>query len=86
LLGELAGAIARERAGKEVANFGGLGLEQHGQCGRVVFAPDAFSVRIFSQPARWSASSCNSGDWSLVLTLAYQTRIRHLCSRNSSYA
>ena len=31
LLGELAGAVAGERSGEEVANFGGLGLEQHGQ-------------------------------------------------------
>jgi hypothetical protein len=36
LLSELACAVAGERAGEEVANFGGLGLEQHGQRGRVV--------------------------------------------------
>jgi len=36
LLGELMGAIAGERAGEEVAHFGGLGLEQHGQRGRVI--------------------------------------------------
>jgi hypothetical protein len=33
-------------------------------------APEAFSVWIFSQPARRRASICSSGDWSEVLTLA----------------
>ena len=36
LLGELSGAVAGERAGEEVPDFGGLGLEQHSQRGRIV--------------------------------------------------
>src|SRR3954463_4610714 len=36
LFGELAGAVAGERTGEEVAHFGGLGVQQPGQRGRIV--------------------------------------------------
>ena len=39
------------------------------------------SVWIFSQPARRNASGCSSADWSVVLTLAYPTRIQPSCSQ-----